>query len=169
MKRAVGYLVGLAVVLLLVLVPAMIYGINFSSSDSYEPTTITTYVADFDVDDQGDMKATETITVDFPTGDRHGIFRFFDREDPTDSHARLQPHDIVVTQDGEDVPVALLTEDHGRYVNARIGDPDELAEAFDGVAVSLSHDLDAHHHDDQDKDDQAGQKLNHVAPLSTVT
>ena len=124
MKRVVGYLIGLALVLLAVFAPAVFYDVNLSSGDSYEPTTITSYVADFDVDDQGDLKATETITVDFPTGDRHGIFRFFDKSDPTDANARLVPHDITVTMDGDDVPVELLSEDHGRYVNARIGDPD---------------------------------------------
>lgn len=123
MKRAVGWLVGLAVVLLVVFAPAAFYDVNLSTEDTTEPTTITSYVADFDVDDQGDLTATETITVDFPVGDRHGIFRFFDTSSANDSNVRLVPHDITVTQDGEDVPVELLDEDHHRYVNARIGDP----------------------------------------------
>ncbi|WP_395690970.1 DUF2207 domain-containing protein [Nocardioides sp.] len=124
MKRVVGYLVGIAVVVAVVLVPAVIYGINLSSEDTSEPTTITSYVADFDVDAHGDMVATEKLTVDFPVSGRHGIFRFFDREDPNDPNVRLQPHDIEVTADGRPVPVTLLSPGHGRYVNARIGDPD---------------------------------------------
>ena len=51
MKRVVGYLIGLALVLLAVFAPAVFYDVNLSSGDSYEPTTITSYVADFDVDD----------------------------------------------------------------------------------------------------------------------
>ena len=124
MKRVVGYLVGIVVVVAVVLVPAVIYGINLSSEDTSEPTTITSYVADFDVDAHGDMVATEKLTVDFPVSGRHGIFRFFDREDPNDPNVRLQPHDIEVTADGRPVPVTLLSPGHGRYVNARIGDPD---------------------------------------------
>ena len=122
MKRALAYLIGLAVVFLAVLAPAAFYSIDLSSDAADEPTSITSYVADFDVDDQGDLTATEKITVDFPVGGRHGIFRFFDKSDPNDANARLVPHDIVVTMDGHDVPVELLSEDHGRYVNAKIGD-----------------------------------------------
>lgn len=141
MKRAVAYLIGLALVLLAVFLPAAFYNVDLSSGDSYEPTTITSYVAEFDVDDQGDMKATETIKVDFPTGDRHGIFRFFDKADNSAPNARRVPHDIQVSMDGEDVPVELLSESHGRYVNARIGDASSTLDPGEHTYV-ISYEID---------------------------
>ena len=41
------------------------------------------YVADFDVAGDGDLAVTETLTVDFPGYGKHGIFRFFDKQDPS--------------------------------------------------------------------------------------
>ena len=66
---------------------------------------------------------TETLTVDFPESGKHGIFRFFDRADPSAPHARRDPHDISVTMDGAPEPFELSTQSGGRYVVARIGDP----------------------------------------------
>ena len=42
----------------------------------------------------GDIDVVETLTVDFPSGDRHGIFRFFDRADPSAPSARRRPYDV---------------------------------------------------------------------------
>lgn len=126
MKRIVGSAVSrvvLLVLLLLLLAPAVTYRWDDGATAGGEETRITSYVATFDVDDQGDLDAVETLTVDFPFAGKHGIFRFFDREDPNDSHERLVPHDISVTMDGAPVPVELLTEGRGRYTDARIGDP----------------------------------------------
>ena len=39
----------------------------------------------------GDLSVTETLTVDFPGHGKHGIFRFFDRADPSAPHARREP------------------------------------------------------------------------------
>jgi hypothetical protein len=122
-KRVIGYLVGLAVVLGVLALPVVFYDLDLGSDDVSEPTTITSYVADFDVSADGELAVLETLKVDFPYGGRHGIFRFFDRSDPSAPHARRTPRDIQVTMDGAEVPVELLSEEHGRYVNAKIGDP----------------------------------------------
>ena len=58
------------------------------------------YQAEFRVSDDGRLDAVETITAEFPYG-RHGIFRFFDLSDPSDSHVRLEPEDIEVRRDGQ--------------------------------------------------------------------
>ena len=141
MKRAVGYLVGLALVFLVLLAPAALYGFGDDVGSGSEETSISNYVATFDVDDQGDMDVVETLTVHFPFGGKHGIFRFFDREDPNNARQRLVPHDIQVTMDGGDVPVDLSRTHHGRYVNARIGDPDSTVSTGDHVYV-ISYTID---------------------------
>ena len=128
MKRVVGYAVGVAVLVLALFAPAAFW--NFSSGgDQSEPTTITSYVAQFNVDEHGDLTAVERLAVDFPTSDRHGIFRFWDRADPSASHARRVPHDISVTMDGADVPVEFLSESHGRYDVAKIGSADRTLDS----------------------------------------
>ena len=121
MKRLAVTLAGLVVLAIAVLWPALQY--NTGGPGATETTTITRYLADFDVDANGDLSATERITVDFPDSGKHGIFRFFDRADPSAPHARRQPHDITVSMDGGPEPFDLSTQSGGRYVVARIGDP----------------------------------------------
>ncbi|MBA2954404.1 DUF2207 domain-containing protein [Nocardioides sp. MAH-18] len=143
MKRLVGRIIGLAVVVLVLLVPATLYGFDDEEGTPYEPTSITSYLGDFTIGDDGDMDVVETITVDFPSGDRHGIFRFFDEADADDDHVRWVPRDISVTMDGDDVPVAVESQEGGRYTVARIGDADvyvdpgqhvyEISYTMDGV------------------------------------
>ena len=146
MKRALAYLIGLAVLVIAVLVPAALYGWDDDGGPGeYDDTTITSYVATFDVDDRGDMDVVETLTVKFPYGDKHGIFRFFDRTFADDPNVRWVPHDIEVTRDGGDVPVDITKEQRGRYTVARIGDPDvyvdpgkhvyEISYSIDGVLI----------------------------------
>jgi hypothetical protein len=122
-KRLVGSLIGLAVIALLLCVPAAFFG-NGRVADDYEETTISDYVADFDVADDGDLSVTETLTVDFPYGDKHGIFRFWDRVDDNAPHARRTPEDVSVTMDGDDEPFELSDADHDRFRVAKIGDAD---------------------------------------------
>ena len=50
MKRVVGTVIGLAVVLAVLFIPALFWN-SGSSSETYEETSITTYVADFTVDE----------------------------------------------------------------------------------------------------------------------
>ena len=122
MKRLAVTLAGLVILAVAVLWPALQFSLGGPAQT--DPTTITRYLADFTVADDGDLSVIETITVDFPGFDKHGIFRFFDRADASAPHARRDPHDIAVTMDGAPVPVDLTTQSSGRYVVARIGDPD---------------------------------------------
>ena len=67
MKKLIGYTIALAILVLAAFVPAMLFGYSFEDgSSTYEPTTITSYVADFDLDEDGDLAVVETLTVDFP-------------------------------------------------------------------------------------------------------
>ena len=120
MVRWVVRLAGLA--LLLIGVGVHVFDDSSSSdSEAYEPTTVRSYVATFDVDDNGDMAVVERLAVDFPVWDRHGIFRFFDVRDPNQVSARRVPHDVTVTRDGSPEPFEMLTEGGGRYRVAKIG------------------------------------------------
>ncbi|MGK2320373.1 DUF2207 domain-containing protein [Gordonia rhizosphera] len=88
-----------------------------------DPVTITDYRATYDVSADGRMAATETITADFPYG-RHGIFRFWDVTDATDSSIRYLPQDIHVALDNGRVPVEMSWQKGKRFRVAKIGDPD---------------------------------------------
>jgi hypothetical protein len=123
MKRVVGVVLWLALLLGVMLWPAISYDWSTAAA-TYEETTIRTYVADFTVDDDGDLHATETLTVDFPGNSKHGIFRFFDEADQSATNARREPYDISVTRDGSPEPFVLLNENNGRITNVRIGSAD---------------------------------------------
>ena len=123
MKRVVGVVLWLALLLGVMLWPAISYDWSTAAA-TYEETTIRTYVADFTVDDDGDLHATETLTVDFPGYGKHGIFRFFDEADQSATNARREPYDISVTRDGSPEPFELLNENNGRITNVRIGSAD---------------------------------------------
>ena len=123
MKRVVGVVLWLALLLGVMLWPAISYDWSTAAA-TYEETTIRTYVADFTVDDEGDLHATETLTIDFPGNGKHGIFRFFDEADQSATNARREPYDISVTQDGSPEPFELLNENNGRITNVRIGSAD---------------------------------------------
>lgn len=98
MIRFVGYTIGVAILGALLSIPALFFG-DGEVTPNYEDTTITSYVADFDLDSDGDLKVVETLTVDFPVYGKHGIFRFWDRVDVNDDNARRDPDDISVTRD----------------------------------------------------------------------
>jgi len=122
MKRVVVTLAALVAFAVAVLLPLLTTGSG--SGDAAETTTITRYDAVFDVDRLGDLAVRETLTVDFPEPGKHGIFRYFDQNDPSASRARREPYDVRVTRDGQPEQVDLSTESHGRYLVARIGRPD---------------------------------------------
>jgi hypothetical protein len=103
--------------------PVASYVVPNDSATGIDPVTISDFNARYDVDAMGNLTALETITAVFPYG-RHGIFRFFDQADPSDSHVRYRPKDITVRLDGSAVPVDLLWERGTRYRVAKIGDPD---------------------------------------------
>ena len=96
-----------------------------SGASEPDPVRITAYRADFVLARNGELRATERITGAFPAG-RHGIFRYWDVRDQSDSHARLVPQDIRVTRDGSSEPVAYSWERGQTLRVARIGDPDVL-------------------------------------------
>jgi hypothetical protein len=143
-KRVVVGVLGLVVLGVAVLFPSWVFDLG-SAGEGEDPTTIDKYVARFVVGEDGTMRAVETIDVEVDTFDRHGIFRFFDRADRSAPHLRRDPYDIEVLQDGEPAQVELLTEDHGRFLVVKIGDPDrtlslgvhryEISYAVDDVLI----------------------------------
>lgn len=135
MKRLVWWVIGTALVVLVLLIPAALWGTvgDDEGPASYDETTITSFVGDFDIADDGDMAVTQTLTVDFPNPGKHGIFEFWDIEDPNAPGSRRIPQDIEVTMDGGDVPVELSQQAGGRYRVARIGDPDSTVEPGEHV------------------------------------
>ncbi len=122
MRRLALTLGGAVVLAIAVLWPVVQFSIG-GPADS-DTTTITRYLADFTVTDNGDLAVTETLTVHFPDYDKHGIFRFWDRNDPSAPHARRDPRDITVSMDGSPEPFDQSTQSGKRYVVARIGNPD---------------------------------------------
>ena len=138
MKRLVGTAIGLGVIAFLLCIPAFFYG-DGEVTPNTEDTTITSYVADFDVADNGDLDVTETITVDFPVYGKHGIFRFWDKIDPNNPHARLVPEDVSVTRDGSDEPFEMINEDHGRFRVAKIGSADRTLDLGEHTYVISYH------------------------------
>ncbi len=96
-----------------------------SASDPvFEETTITQYAATFDIDEDGDLTATEQLTVDFPFDGKHGIFRFWDLHDVNDANARRLPYNNPDTRVGQADEVLITRHGRGRYVTARIGSAD---------------------------------------------
>jgi uncharacterized membrane protein YgcG len=120
MKRVVGTVIGLCVLLAILFAPAAFWNIGGDDSSISEDTSITNYVADFTVADNGDLDVVENLTVSFPYA-KHGIFRFFDRSDNSAPHARRSPENVTVSMDGSPVEFEMLTEDHGRFDVAKIG------------------------------------------------
>ncbi|MGI8523641.1 MAG: DUF2207 domain-containing protein [Nocardioides sp.] len=122
MWRALRSVLALAFVLLATAWPAL----DFSSGGpaTSDETSISRYRADFTVSRTGDLHATETLAVDFPNPGKHGIFRFFDRSDPSAPHARRDVSDVTVSVDGHPEPLQISDSSHGRYLVARIGSAD---------------------------------------------
>ncbi len=146
MKRLVGCLIGLVVITLGLFLPGIISTSSNPSGSVSDPTTITSYVAEFDLAADGRLDVVETLTVDFPTNvSRRGIFRFWDRFDSNDDRARRNVEDIQITMDASPVEVELSTQDRGRYRVARIGSPDvyvtpgehvyQISYSIDGVLI----------------------------------
>jgi hypothetical protein len=124
MKRTGLRILALLITVGVLFVPALIAMIPTDASTAGpDPVTITDYSADYLVASDGTLAAKETVTADFPYG-RHGIFRFWDLKDPSDSKVRLKPHNIKVTLDGDSVPDELQWQNGHRYRVAKIGDPD---------------------------------------------
>ena len=134
MKRVVGVVVWLVVLVGTMLWPAVTYDWSLASA-AYEETTIRNYDADFTIDEDGDLHGVETLTINFPGSGKHGIFRFFDEADQSQTNARRVPHDISVTRDGSPEPFEILDEENGRITNVKIGDADVFIDAGDHTYV----------------------------------
>lgn len=148
MKKLLGYGITLLVLVGALFFPALLFTTNQSEAasaaageDSADPTTITDYRADFTLDRDGDLHVVETLKVDFSGTARHGIFRFWDRLDPSAPHARRIARHIRVTQDGDPAEVELSRKEQGRFDVARIGDPGVILSPTVHVYV-ISYDLD---------------------------
>ena len=70
-----------------------------------------------------------------PGSGKHGIFRFFDEADPSQTNARRVPHDISVTRDGSPEPFEILDEENGRFTNVKIGSADVFIDPGDHTYV----------------------------------
>ena len=133
LRFAVASLIALSIVALIALWPvAAAYIPVVDDSLAPDPVTITNYRADLEIDEDGNLTATETLTTQFPLL-RHGIFRFWDLADPDDRFVRLVPRDIEVTMDGKKVPFELLWQKQRRYRVAKIGDPDSYVSSGEHV------------------------------------
>lgn len=107
-----------------------------SGGGAPDPARITDYRVEMTVDDDGTLRARETLEVDMPSW-RHGIFRWFDVHDGADPHGRAIPRDIEVTADGEPAQVAWSWADGRRFRVAKIGDPSEyLTEGLHTYEIS---------------------------------
>ena len=106
--RAVAWFIPIALILIGLLWPAVFTGTSQGEAVS-DPVVISNLRADFSVDRDGLMLATETVTTEFPRG-RHGIFRFWDTANPNDSHVRQVPEVTEVSLDGRPVPYELFRQ-----------------------------------------------------------
>ncbi len=158
MKRVVGTAIALGVIALLLCIPVLFYG-NGEVEPNFEDTTITNYVADFDVAENGDLDVTETLTVDFPGYGKHGIFRFWDIVDDNAPNARRTPEDITVTRDGRAEPFELSNEDHGRFRVAKIGDANTTLDPGEHVYVIKYHIDGVLVENDEDVTESAGRTM----------
>ena len=124
MKRAVVILISFGILIGALCANALFWNTGDDAGSDTETSTITNYQADFVVDADGDIHVTESLTLD-GLFTKHGIFRFFDRSDPTAPGTRRTPYDVSVTRDGEDEPFEELKEDHRRFTNLKIGSASE--------------------------------------------
>ncbi|HWJ83748.1 MAG TPA: DUF2207 domain-containing protein [Nocardioides sp.] len=142
MKRAIAALVVFGVLAAVLCWPAIFYSVHGDTGDpSQEITWFTSYKADFDVHEDGSMDVVQTIAVQFPTGDKHGIFEFFDRLDASDAHVRHEVEDVKVTRDGQDEPFSHSVED-GRFDVYKIGDAN-VTLAYGEHTYRISYHVDA--------------------------
>ena len=139
MKRLIASAFAFAFMVGILCIPAVFYDVDFEAADmASDPTTITSYKADFTVDEDGGLDVVETLTVNFPISSLHGIFRFFDRQNPSDPDIRQIVEDFEVTADGEETDVKHTVE-QGRYDNYRIGDADTTLSVGDHDYVLKYH------------------------------
>lgn len=92
-----------------------------------DPVIITNYRAEYTVDSNGQLTATEIITARMPAGKnalpRHGIFRYWDITNPNAPRVRQEPQVTSVLLDGKPADVEFGSQAAGRFRVAKIGDP----------------------------------------------
>jgi len=123
MKRLIAAVLGLSVVVLVVLAPALFWNTGDDPTTDSD-FTISSYRATMDISTEGDLTVDEVLGIDFSVTGKHGIFRFWDRADPSAPHARRNPQHVTVMMDGEPEPFELSDASSGRYLVAKVGDPD---------------------------------------------
>ena len=101
--------------------PVLFSSLSQGGAAVADPVVFSDFRADFTVDRDGVMQATETITAEFPPG-RHGIFRFWDIANPNDSHARQVPDVTEISLDDQPVNYELSWKDNERFLVAKVGD-----------------------------------------------
>ena len=122
--RAIAWSISLLLIAIGLLWPVLFSFAPKAGAPS-DPVVITNYRADFVVDRDGRMDATEVITGDFP-GSRHGIFRYWDVANQNNSHVRQVPEITEISMDDRPVPYQMLWESGERFRVAKIGDPSRL-------------------------------------------
>jgi uncharacterized membrane protein YgcG len=107
---------------------------------------MTSFVAVYDLQRDGSMKVTETITWRFPSGEqRHGIFRNIivrmGYNDEPDRYRYFELTDVDVTSPSG-APDAFRVSDNGAAKEIRIGDADEFTSGTQVYRVSYAlHDV----------------------------
>jgi len=117
---------------------------SVSEQSGQDPVTITNYDADFTVHPSGDLSVVETLSLDVPVDDRHGIFRTFDASMPVES--------FTATLDGGPTPVDY-TAANGE-TGFKIGNPQQTLEVGEHVVrmeYEVSHVL--------TRDDTGGERF----------
>ena len=123
-RREVVWLIGLIVVAFMafgVLWP-LFFTVDSGGGPATDPVSITNYRADYTIDTQGQLTATETITARFPGG-RHGIFRYWDTTNSNEPRVRQVPRVTSVLMDDEPIDVEFSWETFERFWVAKIGSP----------------------------------------------
>src|ERR1700712_5458088 len=120
--RVIRWSIALLLIAIAVFWPLVITGAS-SGGAVADPVTFSNYRAEYFVDRDGNLDATETITAEFPGG-RHGIFRFWDVANRNSPHVRQPPLITSITVDGQPAQFGLSSEEGGRFAVAKIGDPD---------------------------------------------
>ncbi|WP_179470904.1 DUF2207 domain-containing protein, partial [Mycolicibacterium vinylchloridicum] len=125
--KTTGRVIGTSITLLLITIgllwPLVFTGSSQGSPPS-DPVVITDYHAEFVVDANGRLDATEIITGEFPSG-RHGIFRYWDVANLNSPHVRQEPRITEILLDDRPVPYTMKWESGKRFRIAKIGDPNQ--------------------------------------------
>ncbi|HEU0072877.1 MAG TPA: DUF2207 domain-containing protein [Dehalococcoidia bacterium] len=109
---------------LLILLPFL--GLAASPAVADEGWVITSFDADYLINEDGTVDVVEDIRVDFGPLQKHGILRDIPIEyDYDDDYTRRIDIDVISVDDGER-SVRYETTRQGDYLNLRIGDPDIL-------------------------------------------